>query len=173
MRIRDAIPQDRDAIERVYRSAFPPDEWEPAAELAVALLDEVTTPATVNLVAEDDERVVGHVAFSPVFDAGDQAHLGTLLAPLAVDAGCQRRGVGTALVRHGIDQLTAAGTNVVLVYGDPAYYGRFGFTPEAGADYLPPYPLEFPFGWQALTQTRPDQPVRFDVVKPLDQKSLW
>ena len=53
------------------------------------------------------------------------------LAPLAVDEGWRRRGVGTALVRAGLDACRELDIDAVSVLGDPAYYGRFGFTPAA------------------------------------------
>ena len=173
MKIRDANHDDAEAIKRVHRSAFPAEESEPIAALASGLLEEASTPATVNLVAEEQGEVVGHVAFSPVFDAEDQACLGYILAPLAVRADCQKKGVGSALVKHGIDQLNQAGTGVVLVYGDPAYYGRFGFDAEHGQCYVPPYPLAYPFGWQALTPAPTGQPLHFSVVEPLQREALW
>jgi predicted N-acetyltransferase YhbS len=46
------------------------------------------------------------------------------LAPLAVLPEVQRSGVGSALVRHALAQL---GDACVVVLGDPAYYGKFGF----------------------------------------------
>ena len=40
---------------------------------------------------------------------------------------------------------------VVFVYGDPKYYGKFGFEVDAASRYTPPYKLQYPFGWQAVT----------------------
>jgi len=37
-----------------------------------------------------------------------------------------------------------------LVLGDPAYYGRFGFKEEIGHSFLPPYTLQYPFGWTGM-----------------------
>ena len=42
------------------------------------------------------------------------------------------------------------GVNVVFVYGDPKYYGKFGFSAEVASAYSPPYELQYPFGWQAV-----------------------
>ena len=42
------------------------------------------------------------------------------------------------------------GVNVLFVYGDPQYYGRFGFRTDAAKQYTAPYRLQYPFGWQAM-----------------------
>ncbi len=61
------------------------------------------------------------------------------LAPLAVAAAWRRRGVGAALVRASLEELRASGCDLVLVLGDPAYYGRFGFEPAADLALRTPY----------------------------------
>jgi putative acetyltransferase len=50
------------------------------------------------------------------------------LAPVAVLPAVQKRGIGTALIREALGRLAATRLDLVLVLGDPAYYGRFGFT---------------------------------------------
>jgi putative acetyltransferase len=84
----------------------------------------------VSLVAEAEGCVAGHIAFSPVtVDGMDHGALG--LAPMAVAPAHQRRGIGGALMRAGLAACRAAGAPFVVVLGDPAYYGRFGFVPAA------------------------------------------
>ncbi len=51
------------------------------------------------------------------------------LAPLAVVPEHQRGGIGTALVRAGLDQCRKIGFGAVVVLGHSEYYPRFGFTP--------------------------------------------
>ena len=46
----------------------------------------------------------------------------------------------------GYDVLTKEGVDVLLFYGDPAYYRRFGFLEKTGPAFIPPYPLKYPFG---------------------------
>ena len=57
---------------------------------------------------------------------------GYILAPLAVSPEHQKQGVGSSLMKSGIDMLTKDGTGFLLVYGDPDYYERFGFREEIG-----------------------------------------
>lgn len=92
------------------------------------------------LVAEVGGGVVGHVLFSdlPVRTVAGTVHL-LALAPLAVLPEHQRAGIGSALVRHGLHECAERGHRAVVVLGEPAYYGRFGFTTERAASLTSPY----------------------------------
>jgi putative acetyltransferase len=61
------------------------------------------------------------------------------LAPLAVNAAHRRRGIGSALVRAGLKRLVARGEEIVFVLGDPAFYGRFGFSVADARGFASPY----------------------------------
>ena len=80
-------------------------------------------------VALDDNRVVGHVAFSAVTIG--ESHPAFALAPAAVAPDCQRQGIGSALIRWSLEKCRQLGHEVVIVLGAPAYYRRFGFTPSS------------------------------------------
>ena len=84
---------------------------------------------SLSLVAVESDAIVGHVAFSPVTLPGAGGGVG--LAPLAVLPSFRRRGIGAALVREGLVHAERAGVQFVVVLGEPAYYGRFGFRPAA------------------------------------------
>jgi len=148
--IREAKSLDREDIRKVHLSAFPEEEREPVAALAVDLLDETTTPETFALVAEVDGELVGHIGFSPCTIEGDGNWSGYILAPLGVKPGFQQQGIGKVLIETGKALLSQRGVNLLFVYGDPAYYGRFGFEADTASAYLPPYELQYPFGWQAI-----------------------
>ncbi len=176
MRIRDAESTDRGSIRRLCRAAFPEGEREVVAKLAVDLLADESTPCVISLVAEAEGTVVGHVAFSPVSDKNDGSLLGYLLAPLAVSPQYQKQGVGSGLIERGMQQLSQMGVEMLLVYGDPAYYGRFGFSEEAAERYLPPYELQYPFGWQGIVLDEREAgtaPVDIACVAPLCDPALW
>ena len=148
--IRIGTDSDRDDVRSIHLSAFPASERETVSTLAVALLSEDTRPETISLVAETKEAVVGHVAFSPVTLNSNNSYLGYILAPLAVRTEHQKQGTGSQLVEDGIQRLSDMGVHTVFVYGDPKYYGRFGFSVDAAESYDPPYRLQYPFGWQAI-----------------------
>lgn len=176
MHIRIATHLDQEDIRQVHRAAFPESERELVSALAVNLLLEETKPATMAWVAEIDGTVVGHVAFSPVSIRHDESWQGYILAPLGVNPGHQNRGIGLKLVENGIQQLARMGIDSVFVYGDPGYYGRFGFTAEGAAGYIPPYELEYPFGWQGLAfkpQRRGGMPRKITCVASLSDPTLW
>jgi predicted N-acetyltransferase YhbS len=74
----------------------------------------------------EDGRVVGTVRLWNVLTGAGRAAL--LLGPLAVDPSHQRRGIGSGLMRHALSAAARRGHGAVLLVGDLAYYGRFGFS---------------------------------------------
>ncbi|MEM7430530.1 MAG: N-acetyltransferase [Pseudomonadota bacterium] len=121
MILRPETPSDVAAIRRVHEAAFPsPAE----ANIVDALRD--SGCLSISWVAVDDDGVVGHIAFSPV-TLNDQ-HFGLGLAPVAVLPAHQRSGIGGALITRTLDECREHACDWVVVLGDPAYYGKFGFT---------------------------------------------
>lgn len=120
--------------------------------MAIDLLAETTNPETISLVAESGAAIVGHVAFSPASDAHADRFLGYILAPLAVHPSFQKRRIGTRLIEQGTEQLGNLAVDIVFVYGDPGFYRRFGFRPDGALEYVPPYKLQYPFGWEPCVQ---------------------
>lgn len=139
--IRYATPADRDGIAAVIAAAFGrADE----AGLVAALRE--GGDAMFELVAVEADEVVGHIMFSRLW--ADRDDLYAALAPLAVAPDRQRTGLGSALVRAGLTSAPQFGAVGVLVLGDPAYYGRFGFSREAATGVSAPYSALA--GFQAL-----------------------
>ncbi|MCU0788839.1 MAG: N-acetyltransferase [Verrucomicrobia bacterium] len=176
MQIRLATRQDADKVRHVHLSAFPEGEGEVVSELAVDLVSEETTPPTISLMADVDGVAVGHVAFSPVAIDSINDLQGYILAPLAVRPDYQKRCIGSQLVESGMQRLTDMGVGILFVYGDPKYYGRFGFSVEAAEGYVPAYTLRYPFGWQAIVLRDPGakmSPARIACVASLNDPALW
>lgn len=156
--IRYARPSDHPAIAAVVTAAFGrPDEAALASRLRA---DEDTL---FEMVAEEDREVVGHVLFSRLWV--DRFELYGALAPLAVRPDRQGQGLGGKLVRAGLEGAREFGCHGVLVLGDPAYYGRFGFSADAAREVTAPYrglaafqalPLEANAFTGPLTATYPD-----------------
>jgi putative acetyltransferase len=145
MLLRTMTAEDLEPVLELERSAFEGSEEE--AQLVAALHSDPGLISEYNIVAEEEGRIVGHVLLTRVY-AGDEPLL--TLAPLAVAPDAQNRGIGTALVEHALQIARLAGEKAVLVYGDPAYYCRFGFSVDKVAGVEPPYAYYAP-GWQALT----------------------
>lgn len=174
--IREATNLDRDNIREVHLHAFDEGEKEIVATLASNLLREETSPKTLALIAEIDGKVVGHIAFSPVTFNSNNKLKGYILAPLGVKSEYQKRGIGSKLIESGIEKLLKKGVNVLFVYGDPKFYGKFGFKAETAARYLPPYKLQYPFGWQALSlneNSSAEHTVKISCVASLCDPALW
>lgn len=174
--VRMATGLDREDIRGVYLSAFPAGENQLVAKLADSLLDERTDPATISLVAEVAGRVVGHIAFSPVTAGRETNWLGYILAPLGVQPEYQRVDVGSRLIERGIELLATKLASTLFVYGDPKYYGRFGFSTEAAARFVPPCDLAHPFGWQARMlrgECPADAAIELSCVQSLRDPALW
>ncbi|MBK9313654.1 MAG: N-acetyltransferase [Acidobacteria bacterium] len=88
--------------------------------------------STISLIAEEDGEIVGHILFSPMrLDPEDEALRLLGLAPLAVSPSRQRSGIGSALIRKGLELSGQSGYDAVFVLGHPEYYPSFGFRPAS------------------------------------------
>lgn len=83
----------------------------------------------LDYVAVLGDKIIGHIAYTHArIITGDGAsHPALSFGPLSVLPAYQSRGVGGALIRHTLALARDMGHQAVLIYGDPAYYCRFGF----------------------------------------------
>lgn len=148
--LRDVNDSDAEAIDAVLRAAFPTDA---EAKLVRALREAGDLP--IELIAEADGHVVGHIGFSPVTidppsltggqDGPPTAGFSNprfrclALAPLAVQPSYQCQGIGKALTRLGLRHCEDANLAAVFVLGEPAYYAPFGFKPACPLGYTNPF----------------------------------
>jgi len=124
--IRPETPDDSTPVRQVNELAF----GQPAEADLVDKL-RLTCADAPSLVADAGE-VVGHILFTPVFVEGtEQPLVGMGLAPMAVRPDCQRQGIGSQLVRRGLELLRERRCPFVVVVGHPEYYPRFGFDPAS------------------------------------------
>jgi putative acetyltransferase len=175
MNIREATIDDAEDIKHVHLRAFENAEAQMVSDFAVKLLNETHPVRIISLVAMENNEIVGHAAFSPVFLESTNEHLGYILAPLAVSPEFQKRKVGSTLVKYGLDTLSKMGSFIVFVYGDPKYYCRFGFKTDLARTFLPPYSLQHPEGWHALVLNSATLPKggKITCVDSLDDPNLW
>jgi putative acetyltransferase len=133
--IRPETAADFASIFEVNRRAF-------AGDAESRLVDALRSAGAsrISLVAEIAGRVVGHVLFSDLAIVNQGRPIAALaLAPLAVLPQHQRQGLGSALVREGLEVARRAGHRIVIVVGHPAYYPRFGFSAELARRLESPY----------------------------------
>ena len=137
MLVRNEEEKDLVAVHAVNASVF---ESSAEANLVDALRKQAHP--VVSLVAEDSKAIVGHILFSPVSLSGHPGLKIMGLAPMAVTLAHQNKGIGSALVRAGLERCKELGFGAIVVLGHPEYYPRFGFSPSArfgiGCEYEAP-----------------------------------
>ncbi len=141
--IRSERPGDETAIREIHHRAF--DRVDEAA-----LVDRLREEGQVvlSLVALVDDQIVGHVLFCPVTIHTAQGPVPALaLAPLAVLPQWQSMGIGAQLVRDGLLDVTNLGHRIVTVLGEPAFYGRCGFSCAAARGLAVPFDRDH---WMAM-----------------------
>lgn len=128
MIVRPERLDDFPVVDHVVAAAFASSA---EATLVRAIRDSTAYRPDLSLVAELDRTVVGHVMVSEasIHGADDGRHDVLVLSPLAVSPQHQGGGIGAQLVRAAIDRAIVAGGWAMVLQGDPAYYGRFGFVP--------------------------------------------
>lgn len=121
-------PGEEAAVRRVVEEAFVDEPV--VGELVDALRRSPDWVPGLSFVAELDGRIVGHILFTrSLLDAPRRLVDVLVLSPVSVAPAQQRRGIGGALIRHGLDVVRQERPAEPLVFleGDPAFYARFGF----------------------------------------------
>lgn len=142
MQIVTEEPRHAAQIDSLLLEGFGPDRHRKTVyrlREGVALIDDLC------LVAEaEDGSLRGTLRFWPVEivdDAGDRVSA-LLLGPIAVAGGLRKTGVGSLLMRAGLDKAKALGHRIVLLVGDESYYNRFGFRRALAERLSLPGPVE-------------------------------
>ncbi len=156
LEIRAEIAADREAIRALHHAAF---GGEAEANLVEALHAEGAV--VLSVVAAEGGQIAGHALYSRL--TLDPPCAGAVsLAPVSVAPARQKRGIGSRLIAESRHMLAARGEKIVFVLGDPAYYGRFGFSAATAKPFRTPYDGEY---MQALTLA-PDAPKSGTVRYP-------
>jgi putative acetyltransferase len=134
--IRREQPDDEGAVRVVNEAAF-------GRSAEAELVDRLRREGAVlaSFVAEQERCIIAHILFSrTVIETADEPIPSVALAPVAVLPAYQRRGVGSRLIRFGLDWLRTRGERSVLVLGHPQYYPRFGFSSDRARMLGTPFP---------------------------------
>ncbi len=154
--IHTEVDADREAIGALHRAAF-------GGDVEARLVDALHAEGAVvlSLVADEGGEIAGHVLYSRLML--DPPSAGALaLAPVSVAPARQKQGIGSRLIGEAHPMLAASGEKIVFVLGDPAFYGRFGFSAAAAKPFRTPYDGEH---MQALALA-PDAPKSGTVRYP-------
>lgn len=135
--IRKERPPDAAAREALLDEAFGPHRWRKSSQ---RLRDGHAPADGLAFVATEGRRIVGTARLWTITcGAGKRA---LLLGPVAVAADRRNRGVGAAMMRHAFSAARRQGHRAIILVGDSAYYGRFGFSAEKTAALRMPGPFE-------------------------------
>jgi putative acetyltransferase len=130
MIVRAETPADIEAISHINIVAFEDHPLSHRNEHLIVDALRAADALMLSLVAENDGSVVGHVAFSAASIGGCGEW--TLLGPVGVLPEWQGRGIGSALIRAGLEWVRWNGLRGCVLVGDEGYYRRFGFAPCEG-----------------------------------------
>ncbi|MGJ5621559.1 GNAT family N-acetyltransferase [Sulfitobacter sp. MF3-043] len=127
MIIRDEITGDKAAIYNLTEAAFAPVKMSDGSEPQIVDDHRESGDLTLSLVVLNDDQIVGHIAFSPVtISCSKGKSFG--LGPVSVHPEHQSAGIGRQLIEDGLGTLRSLYAAGCVLLGDPAYYGRFGFS---------------------------------------------
>ena len=176
MMIRKISVNDLSAIEETFFKSFSAEEAPITYPVIKSLIEDDATNTNYCIGYELDGKIVSAVGFSPVFFKSDTRISAYILAPLATHQSHQKKGLATQLIESAKAYFSQNSVDALLVYGDPEYYGRYGFNANLGKNFIPPYPLEYDFGWQALMLNNTelsDRKLAFTCVDALSDAALW
>jgi putative acetyltransferase len=160
--VRAETAADHDEIRRINDEAFG-ETLE--SELVDAIRGSDRFVPDLSLVAGSRGQTLGHVISSYV-DLEPGARRLLQVGPLAVLPSHQRRGVGSALMEETIRRADERGEPVLLIEGDPRYYGRFGFTRADALGIDPPAEAYGPQYFMLRPLTQYDASLRGRAVYP-------
>lgn len=134
MIIRKETRSDIEAITEITKLAFKDHPYSRQTEQFIITALRCAGDLTLSLVAQEDDQVVGHIAFSPVtFTDGTENWFG--IGPFSVSPEYQRQGIGTKLLTEGLQILKESNAKGCILVGDPQFYGRFGFKSPVGLQH--------------------------------------
>lgn len=128
--IRSEQPEDAGCIDQIITSAFASVVYSNHCEQFIVRALRQSGQLCISLVAELENKLIGHVAISPVqISTGVSGWYG--LGPVSVLPEFQGRGIGADLIQMALMQLKAQHAQGCVVLGEPSYYARFGFQADA------------------------------------------
>ena len=124
--VRPENTNDLETIENLISSAFENHPYSNHKEQFIVSQLRVSSALSVSIVAEHDEKIIGHIAFSAVKINGEECSWYGL-APVSVVPEQQKSGVGSQLIKAGLEAIKHKGAKGCVLLGEPEYYEKFGF----------------------------------------------
>jgi putative acetyltransferase len=174
--IKNLDKMDLSDIKDVYFNSFSLDEAPSTYKLISEIIEGTNRDDSLVFGYKMSGIIVAGIAFTPIFIDENPRPSAYILAPLAVHRDHHRKGIASELIGYGKKILIERGVDFLLVYGDPNFYSKFGFSVDIGKAFVPPYKLEYDYGWQALNLTDfkiGASKYHFKCVEPLSNQSLW
>ena len=129
--IRPETPDDYREAENLTREAFW-NVYRPGCTehyILHVLRDDPAFVPELDFGMEKDGRIIGHVMYMRSEIHADDGRVipAMTFGPVSIAPEYQRRGCGSALLRHSMEAARAMGTGAVLISGSLGFYGKFGF----------------------------------------------
>ncbi len=159
-------------IAELFTSVFISSEGEKEGRLIGELSSQLASNIDNNEIfcfgAYENETLIGSIFFTRLqFSKPIQVYM---LAPVAVSAEYQGKGIGQALINYGLNELKRRSVNVAVTYGDPSFYSKVGFQVLSKNVIQAPLNLSMPFGW--LGQSLTGEPIPTINERPLCVKEF-
>ena len=147
----------KDIVSLVLRSFKEGTDYSDGTDI-VALIEEIRDSEyyipELSFVAKLDGEIAGHFLFSrfPLSRTSEGEHGGAkdtdivMLAPVSVHADYLRQGIGTAMLKLGIEKVKEMGFSGIIVEGNYLFYNTIGFktSSEYGIYPVSGYPMTEP-----------------------------
>lgn len=124
--IRSETEADIQAIIDVTKAAFENHPFSQQTEQFIVTALRNAGNLAISLVAEDNGKIIGHIAFSPA-QISNEIGSWFALGPISVLPEYQNKGIGSSLLKDGLKRLKTLGARGCVLVGDPKFYERFGF----------------------------------------------
>ena len=128
--------EDKDRVEALIDRAFGPGRF---AKTAERLREACAAHPELSVCAWVGETLAGAVRLWPA-RIGDQPAL--FLGPIAVEGALRRHGLGAELVEHACARARHVGECVIILVGDPGFFGPLGFEPVPFGRVTLPGPVD-------------------------------
>lgn len=165
-------------VAELFSSVFTASEGEQEGaligRLSAELASNIDNQDIVCLGAYEDGALLGCIIFTRLkFNLDIQVYM---LAPVAVSTSFQGQGIGQALISYGLNELKKRAVEVVVTYGDPAFYSKVGFQALSEKVIQAPAKLSMPFGWLGLSLTGAPIPIISErplCVEQFNNPAYW